>query len=513
MTNPAATMRMLITYVILIPVAILVGYLLTNPLDFGTLGFLGLIIALIISPIFIRWHYPLLVFGLACPMVCFFLLGKPPLSQVAVFGSLAISIVERTLNSDKRFISAPVMIWPLLFLAGMMIMTAELTGGIGLHSLGGDTGGGRKYIAVLAGICTYFALVSQRIPRDRWKFYLALSLLPSIMGSLGDFFPYLPSPLNYVNLLFPPTQDYTDVTVGTTRLTALAGSFGVVPYFLLARYGLRGIFLEGKLWRPVIFIGFFGLSLLGGYRNTFIGFVALVTFVFFMEGLHRSRLMPLIVLVGVMGISLLGAFSTSLPYTFQRSMSVLPFFKWDSSVLADAEGSSEWRLTIWRATWPKVPQYLLLGKGYGISADDYSMIGNGTFAGLQSSHLDAAEAALAISGDYHSGPLSTLMPFGIWGAIGMIWLMLATTFVVYRNYRYGDPELRVFNCFMLASCVWCIVSFFFIFGAFNNDVGGFAKLAGFSIAMNWGVARRLAKPEYNARIKPLPESSPLPQPT
>lgn len=48
MTNPANAMRMLITYVIIIPLAILVGYLLTDPLDFGTLGFFGLITILLL---------------------------------------------------------------------------------------------------------------------------------------------------------------------------------------------------------------------------------------------------------------------------------------------------------------------------------------------------------------------------------------------------------------------------------------------------------------------------------
>ena len=37
-TNPAAAIKVLITYAIIIPVAIFVGWLLTNPLDYGTLG-------------------------------------------------------------------------------------------------------------------------------------------------------------------------------------------------------------------------------------------------------------------------------------------------------------------------------------------------------------------------------------------------------------------------------------------------------------------------------------------
>ena len=509
MTNPQATMRMLITYVISIAAAIFVGYLLTNPLDYGTLGFLGLILLVIISPVFIKWHYPIMIFGLGCPMVCFFLVGSPPLAQVVVLMSLGIAIVERAINSDQRFISAPVMVWPLLFIAGMALVTAKLTGGVGLHALGGGTGGGKKYIALFVGVATFFALTSHRIPRSKWKWYLALYLLSSLLGVVSDFFPFLPSPLNVINLLFPPNQNFDEgVVVGTTRLRAFAFAFGVIPIYLLARYGLQGIFGTGKLWRPVVFVTFAALSLLGGFRITVIGLGMICFLMFFLEGLHRTRLMPLLVMAGVLGGLMLAVFSNKLPYTFQRSLSFLPF-KWKSEVVLDAQGSSEWRYNIWRATWPKVPEYLLLGKGYALSEEDYQNIGAGTFVNFSASHIDASEEALAISGDYHSGPLSTLMPFGIWGAIGILWLMAATVFVLYRNYRYGDPELHIFNTFLLASGTSSIIFFFFIFGAFQNDVGNFAKLAGFSLAMNWGVAKRPARATSNPMIKPL---SPLPAP-
>ncbi len=175
--------------------------------------------------------------------------------------------------------------------------------------------------------------------------------------------------------------------------------------------------------------------------------------------------------------------------------------KWKTEVLVDAQGSSEWRYRIWRATWPKVPEYLLLGKGYALTKEDFEMIGNGQFAGM-SGQFDASQEALAISSDFHSGPLSTLMAFGIWGGIGIVWLMLATTFVTYRNYKFGDPTMQTFNTYMFVLCLGAIIAFLFIFGGFHADVGNFAKIAGFSIAMNGGISRRPARPASNPLIKP-----------
>jgi len=505
MTNPVAAIRMLITYAVIIPVAIAAGYLLTNPLDLGTLGYLGIIIAILISPIFIKWHYPILIFGLACPAVCFFLVGRPPLAQVVVILSLGIAITERILNSEKRFLSAPVMTWPLLFIAGLTYVTAELTGGIGLHALGGDTGGGKKYISLFLGIATFFALTSRTIPRHHRNFYIALSILPSVLGLIGDLFPYLPSPLNLINLLFPPTNyigEGAEVEIGKTRLASFSYAIGAVMLFLLARYGLRGILSPRQPWRAALFVASFLLQMLGGFRNAFGIMGLLLALMFLFERLYRTRLLPVLLLLGVLGVTVLATFSDKLPYTFQRSMSFLPL-KWNTDVVLDAESTTEWRFNIWRSTWPKVPEYLLLGKGYGLSKEDYENIGTGTFANLNASHIDAGDATLAISSDYHSGPLSTLMPFGLWGGIGMLWLMAATFFVTYRNYKYGDPELQTYNIYLLASTIVAIIVFLFIFGAFAVDVANFCRLAGMSLAMNGGLAGRQAKAVSNPRIKPL----------
>jgi hypothetical protein len=512
MTNPAQAMRMLITYAICIPLAIFVGYLaqdIGNRPDMSNVGILMLVLAIIISPIFIKWHYPILVFGLACPAICFFLPGKPPMWQIVVILSLGIAVLERILSSERRFISAPVMVWPLLFIAAMTYMTAKLTGGINLHATGGDVGGGRKYLNVFIGVAAFFALTSRVIPANRRNLYLVLFFLPSMLGLISDMFTFLPSPLNKINLLFPPTMALNqEVEIGTTRLVSFSFAIGTIMVFMLVKFGLRGIFSPQHPWRALFFVASFVLTLFGGFRSALASSIMTLSMLFFLERMHRTRLLLVVILGGVLGLTVVATFSDSLPYTFQRSMSFLPF-KWRTDVLVDAQGSSEWRFKIWRATWPKVPEYLLLGKGFGLSKEDYDMIGGGTFAQFQQSRIDASDDPLAISSDFHSGPLTTLIPFGIWGAIGITWLMGAATFVMYRNYKYGDPALQTFNTYMFVLCVTSVISFLFIFGGFTDDVTNFAKFAGFSIAMNGGIARRPVQPVLNPRIKPLPVPSPL----
>ena len=509
MTNPASAMRMLITYAIVIPLAIVVGYLLTDPLDYGTLGFFGLVVALLLSPVFIKWHYPILVFGLGCPMLCFFLVGRPPLWQVVVLLSLGISIVERTVSS-RRFISAPVVTWPLLYVVAMTYMTSTLTGGIGLHQLGGEGGGGKKYLIVLIGVAAYFALTSRAIPKEKRNFYIALYVLSATTGCIGDVAAELGGPFHALNLLFPSALAYTsDVSIGTTRLSTLGVVFSMSAVYMLVRYGLRGIFLSSHIWRIPVFLLLFALAMLGGYRTVMITFLMIFFILFFLEGLHHSRLLPMALLAGILFLPMLLFFSDQLPHTFQRSLSFLPL-KWDATVVDDAKTSSDWRLRMWAALWPQVPQYLLLGKGYSLTEEDFQKIGTGVFAGLGAG-ADASQETLAISGDYHSGPLSTLIPFGIWGGIAIVWLMAVSLFVYYRNFRYGDPDLKTFNAYLLAAGIASIIVFFFIFGGYQDSILEMSKGLGISVALNWGVCRPTPKPVYNPRIKPLPVGEPVAQ--
>ena len=513
MTNPAAAMRLLITYVICIPVAGFLGYLLTDPMDYSTMGFIGIIAALLISPIFIRWHYPMMIFGLNCPMIMFFIFTRPPLWEVMAVITLTISLVERALSSERRFISVPSLTWPLFYIAAMTYMTAELTGGISLHMLGGSGGGGRKYLIVFFGIAAYFALTSRVIPKEHRKLFICLYFLSALPAFVSDLFPFLPKPFSYINLFFPPSGAgggaEGSVELGTTRLGACATTAGVLANFMLVRYGLRGVFTGGSVFRVPLFLGLLLLTMLGGFRNVIFFYAMAIPLLFFLEKLYKTSLLFGFIIGGLLCGSLLVPFGPHLPYTFQRSLSFIPLVHWDASAKYSAEDSTRWRLEMWAQLWPRVPSYLLLGKGCSLSEEDFQSMGSGAFAGT-GAQMDASQTSLAISGDYHSGPLSTLIPFGLWGGIGILWLMAASTRVIYRNYRYGDPELRTVNAFLLAGQLSHVIGFFFIFGAFVNDVGTFAMTAGFSIALNQGVCGPKPAPAVVQRFKPALVGTPQP---
>jgi hypothetical protein len=101
----------------------------------------------------------------------------------------------------------------------------------------------------------------------------------------------------------------------------------------------------------------------------------------------------------------------------------------------------------------------------------------------------AENQGLALAGDYHNGPLSVILPFGIWGVITFVWFLFAAIRVLHANYRYGDSSLRMINTFLLAAFVARVIFFFLLVGALNSDMLVFCGLLGLSVSLNGGVCR------------------------
>lgn len=509
--NSNALFRSLIVYAVCIPLAIVIGYTLANLgnyRDIQSMGLIGALVAVLIFPLLMRWHYPLLVFGWTAPITLFFLPSHPSLFMFMVLVSLSISVVERILNREKHFVTSGGVVWPLLALVLVIIMTAELTGGIGLHSFGSDVYGGKKYVTLFIGILSFFAITARPIPKDKANLYINLFFAGSVLCIVSDFYPITPGPLRFIYTIFQAVTLQVDemgnstVELGTTRMLGISGAGGAVFLWLLARYGIRQIFFGGKAWRPVVFGLSFILIFMGGFRGAIIGAVMMFGIMFVLEKMQRTILMLPIVLGGITVSVALVLLAPHLPYTFQRSLAFLPL-NISPEARISAESSSQWRLDMWQALLPQVPNYLLLGKGYSFSAQVYNeYMGSG--ATFKNDALDPAQGALALSSDFHSGPLSVVISFGIWGVMAWLWYWVAGFRVVWRNYRYGDPALRHINLFLFAQFISKIIGFLFIFGGIVEDVASFALTIGMSLAFNNGVARPTPQPAKPVVFHPRP---------
>ncbi len=74
---------------------------------------------------------------------------------------------------------------------------------------------------------------------------------------------------------------------------------------------------------------------------------------------------------------------------------------------------------MWKTLVPDIPKYFLLGKGYRIDPEDLYLADIANQLGL----TDAFEVS-RVAGDYHSGPLSVIISFGIFGVVSFLWVHL-----------------------------------------------------------------------------------------
>jgi len=58
MNNAPAILKSLIIYAMCVPLAVIVGYMLTDPLDYSTFAYAGVLTLVLVFPLLLRWHYP-----------------------------------------------------------------------------------------------------------------------------------------------------------------------------------------------------------------------------------------------------------------------------------------------------------------------------------------------------------------------------------------------------------------------------------------------------------------------
>jgi hypothetical protein len=482
MTNSSALPRKLIIFAFILPLAALVGFQLANP-DFGSFLVFSLLAAVLCVPLLLRWHHPLLIFSWNAWMQVFFLPGQPEMWMLLSGVSLMITVASRLLLKHESQTYVPSVVWPLIFLSLVVVVTAELTGGIGLRVLGGSSYGGKRYVYLAAAVIGYFALASRRIPISKAGLYTGLFFLSSITNIMGNLIYLLGPSAWFLYAVFPvggalyhAQADFAGSDL--VRLVGFTFMGAGICKFMLCRFGIQGLLVVHKPWRFVGFLAAIFITLLGGFRSGLLTILILCAVLFFLEGLYRTRLVITVLIAAVLAGAVLVPFARKMPLSVQRALAFLPI---NVSPVArmDALASSEWRVRMWKVLWPDVPRYLLLGKGSSISPKDLYLAGEA----IRRGHAESHESAL-VAGDYHSAPLTLVIQFGLGGVIAFLWFCVGSLRHLYRAYRTGPPELKRCNTFLLSLFITNLICFAVILGSFSDELYLFTGIIGLSVSLN-----------------------------
>jgi hypothetical protein len=495
MTNAANFLRTLLVYAVALPLALVVGYQIATPGDLMTWALMILVLGTLCIPLILKWHTPLLFMSWNMSAVLFFLPGQPNLWFVMAFASLLVAVVERTLVRERRFLHVPSVVLPVVFLVAVVAMTAKLTGGFGLRALGSENIGGKAYFWTFGAAAGLFAMTARAIPLQKARLYLGLFFLAALSNGIGNLTNFVPSWMYYMFWVFPvetmPGQEH----IGIARYSVLGMGLLGVFWYILARYGVSGLLGGRNLRRLLLLLFVFVLVLGGGYRSNLILTGMTLTFVFLLEGAFRLKQGQML-LAGIVGACLIILPVTDkLPLPIQRSLSVLPMLKIDPVARLEAQQSSEWRIEMWKRVLPDVPKYFWLGKGYAVSGMELAM------AHDIEGRAGDQQAASITGSNFHNGPLSIIITFGVWGAIAWLWFLLACFRALHSNRVYGDESLRSVNNFLFANFLARTIFFFGVFGEFRVDFPTFIGLIGLSLALNGGIRKPVYAPKF---AKPIP---------
>jgi hypothetical protein len=493
-------------YAACLVVALVLGALLaTSGTILSALG-LSLMFFALTFPILLYWHHAMLICVANAAVIVYFLPGQPGLWMVMAGCSLVITILERAVRKETDFIHVPVVAWAVVFLSLVVAGTAFMTGGIGSRVMGSDNYGGSRYFATFASVFAYFGLVSHRIPPKRGMLLASLFFLGGITAVASDLI-YAAGPRFYFLFAFFPTQlaylqaITQDAFVRSTGLTWTALS---VFYFTLLRFGIRGLLDFKRPWRMALFLSALIAAFFGGYRSSVLLMAFVLLAQFFFEGLHRTRILVIFTVIGVIAGPLFIGNLERMPLTVQRSFSFLPVDV-DPRARADAAATVDWRVTMWKIMVPEIPKYLWLGKGYSFSGSEFYLTQEAVKDGIVSGYEEAL-----VTGDYHNGVLTLLIPFGVWGMLGFLWLGVGGIWVLWKNWKYGDPLLVRANTFLLSYFVARFGFYLVFYGKFDQDLFTFTGTLGLSIALNHGVRRPedLLEAEPEVQADAIPEEAP-----
>jgi hypothetical protein len=488
MANSFAVSRAQLIYALCLPLAVLMGYLLADPQDFTSIVMVSLVLGAMTLPAFIKWYHPWLVFAVNAVMYFTFLPGAPPLWMMMGVIGFVIATLNRFTNQEAKFVNVPSLTLPLIFLLAVIFVTAVFRGGFGLRIFGSSQYGGRYYIFAAVGILSYFVLTSRRIPANRAGLYAGIFFLSGLTGIVPTLASYVGA--NFLWYFFPQTapgfENPMFIDSGILRPDGMNFVFYALFCWVLARGGIRGLLDMTKPWRLGLFLLGILAGLYGGFRSAMLLFLFALAFQFYFEGLCRPRNLAIVVgILLVTGLALVPNVQR-LPFSVQRSLSFLPL-PVNPVVRMDADASSDWRWRMWQDLMPNLPKYLLLGKGYGFDPDEQ-------FQNM--SHINSFEQDFSgsmLAGDYHNGPLSTLVAFGLAGLAGLMWFVIASLRYLYRAMRNGDPELRPVNTLLLAFFAARVTLFCLVFGMFPIDIAILAGIVGFSVSLNGQQACRTGK--------------------
>lgn len=368
------------------------------------------------------------------------------------------------------------------------LITVFFRNPVGINALGGDRVGGRPYVDIALGVFVYLILrretISPKIAGLIPAVWLGGEVFNAMGGLVSLYLPTLGSKIGMLYSSFLPEfgKEQMDVEVGETRLIWLQSLGSTLILFIVCSVN------PTHLIRPAHFFKLGGyllgliLIMLSGFRNTLMNVFLMTSFAVILRDkfIGLFKVFIIVFIAGICGV-LLSYSNINLPWTFQRALSILPG-NWDPTAVAAAKDSSEWRYEMWRIALSS-DRYIhnkLLGDGFGVSRSDYEKMVDAMQGGVGFIGESITQERFMISGQFHSGPVSSIRFVGY---VGLILFLILQFILFHHAYRMivdsrGSPY-QFLALFIGIPILIYPIFFLFVFGSYDIDIINILFYVGF----------------------------------
>ena len=384
------------------------------------------------------------------------------LRLIFVAGIIGASIISRPPAGRWDVPRISLVCWMVIILVTVAVR------GTGIRQLGSPLWGGRNYIILLAMLLFFLVIpLSVRLSRRQWIAIPVMMALLPIIPVLADLLYILSGgKLYFLYYIFKPgggVAEAANTLMDQESGWRIQGASRVdLLLLLLLAMPWLGRSPHGKIISAFLFMAALALASLGGFRGALLASIGVTLIYAWYRAPHRRMLIISAVLALVMMLIAVAHFAAmSLPSPVQRVLSIVPFARVEPMVEIDANFSSRWRLRIWEETLrTEVRPHLIVGRGfcfdpnrlipqYGPYMDEWSDTQNNV-----------------TNANFHSGPLSSLVLFGVPGFLCLLVFMISSVLKHLRIHRmdWHDPLLQHIHFVFLCYFLYSTLSFHLIYG-------------------------------------------------
>jgi hypothetical protein len=359
------------------------------------------------------------------------------------------------------------------------LVTVFFRNPVGINALGGDRVGGRPYVDVALGFMAYLILrretLSPKLAGLIPLVWLGGDLVNTLGGLVGLYLPSIGSQIGMLYSGFLPSFDKEQVEAiaGEDRLVSLQGAGATLALYIICSVNPTHLIRPQNLGKLLGYLLGVVLIMLSGFRNAIFNVFLMTAF----GAMMRDRFIGIvkvmvIVLLGALAGILFSYSSINLPWTFQRTLSFLPG-NWDPTAVAAAKDSSEWRYEMWRLAM-STDRYIhnkLLGDGFGMSRKDYERSLDAISGGVGFIGENANQERFMVSGQFHSGPVSSIRFVGYVGLVLFLILAIIVAKSAFQLIEEGrGTPYQFITLFIGIPILIYPIFFLFVFGGYENDI-------------------------------------------